>query len=116
MQVLDHGIEIEALEFLGVVERFAHRIGQGRVPVENLKVQLVRPPVSVVHDRALAGALVGLCVHVFSPSCSVISSSCGGRMGILRGSNLKTTDPEQGRQPDRGASGQIRSTGTLEEN
>jgi hypothetical protein len=37
-------------------------------------------------------------------------------MGILRGSNLKTTDPEQGRQPDRGASGQIRSIRTLEEN
>ena len=47
MEVLDHGIQVEALEFLGVVERLAHRIGQGGVLVENLKVQLVRPPVAV---------------------------------------------------------------------
>ena len=42
---------------------------QGGVLVENLKAQLVRPPVAVgpggsrVRDRALAGAGVGLCVH-----------------------------------------------------
>jgi hypothetical protein len=47
MKVLDHGIQVEALEFLGIVERLAHRIGQGGVLVENLKVQLVRPPVLV---------------------------------------------------------------------
>ena len=46
MQVLDHGIEVEAFEFLGVVERLAHRIGQGGVLVET-EVQLVRPPVAV---------------------------------------------------------------------
>src|SRR5271169_1976452 len=74
MQVLDHGIQIEALEFLGVVERLAHRIGLGRVLVENLQIQLVRPPVTVrVHDRALACALViSLCVHFSLRSCSVI--------------------------------------------
>src|SRR5882672_20486 len=60
IEVLDHGIEVEALEFLGVVERLAHRIGQRGVLVENLKVQLVRPPVTVrvcagsARDRALA--------------------------------------------------------------
>ena len=60
MEVLDHGVEVEALEFLGVVERLAHRIGQGGVLVENLKVQLVRPPVTIrvcaapARDRALA--------------------------------------------------------------
>ena len=60
MKVLDHGIQVEALEFLGVVERLAHRIGQGGVLVENLKVQLVRPPVTVrvcvgpARERALA--------------------------------------------------------------
>ncbi len=47
MKVLDHGIQVETLEFLGVVELLAHRIGQGGVLVENLKVQLVRPPVTV---------------------------------------------------------------------
>ena len=35
MQVLDHGIQVEAFEFLSVVERLAHRIGQGGVLVEN---------------------------------------------------------------------------------
>ena len=76
MQVLDHGIQVEALEFLGVVERLAHRIGQGGVLVENLKVQLVRPPVAVrvsagaARERALARALVSLCVHVSLRSCS----------------------------------------------
>jgi hypothetical protein len=70
VQVLDHGVEVEALEFLGVVEGRAHRIGQGGVLVENVKVQLVRPPVAVrpagrVHDRALARAfVVRLGVHV----------------------------------------------------
>jgi hypothetical protein len=38
MQILDHCVEIEALEFLGVVELLAHRIGQGRVLVKNTQV------------------------------------------------------------------------------
>src|SRR5271165_2337128 len=29
-EVFDYGIQVEALEFLGVIERLAHRIGQGR--------------------------------------------------------------------------------------
>src|SRR5262249_28080978 len=37
MQVLDHGIEIKGLEFLGVIERRTHRIRQRGVPMENLK-------------------------------------------------------------------------------
>ena len=47
MEVLDHGIQVETLEFLGVVECLAHRIGQRRVLVEDLQVQLIRPPVSI---------------------------------------------------------------------
>ena len=78
MQVLDHGIEVEGLEFLGVVERLAHRIGQGGVLVENLNVQLVRPPVTVrpgrMHDRALARALVGLRVHGSLRACPPLFS------------------------------------------
>jgi hypothetical protein len=38
MQILDHGVQVEALEFLGVVERLAHRIGKRRVPMETLEV------------------------------------------------------------------------------
>src|ERR1700745_3601192 len=36
VQILDHGIQIEALEFLGVVELLTHRIGQSGVLMENL--------------------------------------------------------------------------------
>src|SRR5262245_6328033 len=80
MQVLDHGFEVEALEFLGVVERLAHWIGQSGVPMETLEVQLVRPPVSVrprygVSHRALARALVGLCVHVSLQAFAAFSRS-----------------------------------------
>src|ERR1700694_3391813 len=49
MKVLDHGIQVEALELLGVVERLAHGIGQGRVLVENPQVQLIGPPVLIRH-------------------------------------------------------------------
>ena len=35
VQVLDHGVEVEGLELLGVVERRAHRIGRGRVLVQD---------------------------------------------------------------------------------
>ena len=47
MQVLDHGVQIEALELLSVVERLSHRIGEGRVLVQNLQVELVRPPARI---------------------------------------------------------------------
>src|SRR6266436_10321095 len=47
MQVLNHGVYIEALELLSVVERLSHRIGQGRIPVQNPQVELVRPPARV---------------------------------------------------------------------
>ena len=63
--VLLQGIQVEFLELLGVVELLAHGVGQGRVLVEDLQVQLIRPPVSIrpgpsrrvslspVHHRAL---------------------------------------------------------------
>ena len=66
MQVLDHRIQVEALEILGVVERLAHRIRQGGMLVQNLNVQLVRPPVTVrvcagsTREWALAFACHGL--------------------------------------------------------
>src|SRR5437879_5190996 len=47
MQVLDHGVQIEALELLSVVERLSHRIGQGRVLMQNPQVELVRPPARI---------------------------------------------------------------------
>ena len=47
VEILDHGVEIEAVEFLGVVEGRAHRVGQRGVLVKDLKVELVRPPVTI---------------------------------------------------------------------
>ncbi len=70
MQVLDHGIQVEALEFPGVVERLAHRIGQAGVLVENLKVQLARPPVTVRRSAGPARerALGFICQFRVSPT------------------------------------------------
>jgi hypothetical protein len=50
MKVLDHGFQVETFEFLGVVELLAHRIGKVGVLAKHLKVQLVRPPVTVRVD------------------------------------------------------------------
>src|SRR5690242_9544869 len=47
MQVLDHGVQIEALELLSVVERLPHRIGQWRVLVQNFQVELIWPPTRI---------------------------------------------------------------------
>jgi hypothetical protein len=41
------GIQIERLEFLGVIELLAHRIRLRRLLVESLQVQLIRPPMLV---------------------------------------------------------------------
>ncbi len=41
------GVDVEVRELRGVVEVVVHRIGPGRVLVENLQVELVRPPVLV---------------------------------------------------------------------
>lgn len=56
MQVLFQGLEIQAFEGFGIVEVLAHGVGQGRVLVQDLQVQLVRPPVAV--GRATAGGMV----------------------------------------------------------
>jgi len=72
-EVFLQSLEVELLEFFRIVERFAHRIGQGRVLPENCEIQPVRPPVAArshsevrrpVHDRALARLFVSPCVHV----------------------------------------------------
>ena len=54
MQVPDDGVQVEGLELLGVVEVPAHRIGFRGVPVENLDVQLLRPPLAVPAPAAAA--------------------------------------------------------------
>src|SRR5205814_560492 len=47
LDVLLQGVQVKRLEFLRIVEILAHRIGQGRVWVENREVELIRPPVLV---------------------------------------------------------------------
>ena len=59
--VLLDRIEVEALERLGVVERLAQRIGQGGVLVQDVELQLARPPVPV--RRAAAGGVSARPVH-----------------------------------------------------
>jgi len=56
LQVGDHGVEVQALEGLGVVEVGAHRVGQRRVLVQRPQVQLLGPPVAVAAGRFGAGA------------------------------------------------------------
>ena len=46
-EIFDHGIQIEALEFLRVIELLAHGIGLGRVLVQNVYVEMIRPPVGI---------------------------------------------------------------------
>ena len=48
VQILDHCIEIEALEFLGVVEALAHRVRGGCMLLQDLEIQPIRPPFLVI--------------------------------------------------------------------
>src|SRR5579885_275459 len=47
MQIPDDRIEVEALEFLTVIESLLHRTAPGRVLVQDLQIQLIRPPVRI---------------------------------------------------------------------
>ena len=62
-EVLLERLVVELLELLGVVEVLAHRIGQGRVLMENRQVQLVRPPVSIGHALLPRERAFGHVIH-----------------------------------------------------
>ena len=47
IEILFQGLIVELFEFLGIVEFLAHGIALAGMLVENLQVQLVRPPVPV---------------------------------------------------------------------
>ena len=47
MEVFDNGIQVEPLEFLGVVEPRAHGVGLRRVLVQDVQLQLIGPPVCI---------------------------------------------------------------------
>ena len=77
MQVLDHGIEVEALEFLGVVEPLPIGSAEGWLRMQHADIEVLRPPVAVpvsaaaVVDRAFARCRQFLCPCFSLPlSCS----------------------------------------------
>ena len=73
MQVLDHGVEVEALEFLGIVERLAHRIGGGRLRMEHADIEVLWPPVAVpVSVGAVERAFARACRQSLRPWFSPI--------------------------------------------
>ncbi len=91
-QVRLHTSEVEARELRRVVERFAHRIDQGRVLVQHPEVQLIRPPVLVrqrTRPRCANDSTPGISLPALAPHrwwqpgrclrCSwwLLSSSCG---------------------------------------
>ena len=47
MKVLDHGLQVELLEFFGIVELLAHGIGQRRVLVQDTYINLIGPPLRI---------------------------------------------------------------------
>ena len=91
LQVLDHRVQVEGLEFLGVVERLAHRIGPGGALVENLNVQLVRPPVAVRVGAGPAGERALAIVHIVSSSGMQVSRRFCAR--ISRPAHLNSLKP-----------------------
>ena len=77
-QVGDHRVEVEALEFLCVIECLAHGIGARRMLMQDLHVQMIRPPVAIcmtalaAAERAFARAFMNLVVHLSLRLCSVM--------------------------------------------
>ena len=53
--VLDHCVEVQLLELLGVVVVLVHRVADGGVVVQHLEVELVRPPVDVPRADSRCG-------------------------------------------------------------
>ncbi|RMQ32055.1 Type II secretion system protein C [Pseudomonas syringae pv. actinidiae] len=55
-QVLLDRFEVQTLELFGIVKALAHRVGERRMLVQNLQIQLLGPPVTV--GGAAAGSVV----------------------------------------------------------
>ena len=86
LEVRHDGIEVERLEFFGVVEIGTHRVGQVRVAVKHFDVERIRPPAAIVRPLLVArgtvlvttatamgygalalGLIVGHCIHDHTP-------------------------------------------------
>lgn len=55
-QVLFDRFDVKALEFLGIVETLAHRVGERGMLMQDLQIKLLGPPVTV--GGAAAGSVV----------------------------------------------------------
>ena len=70
-EVILHGCQVEALELFSIVKTLTHRIGFGRMLMQDINVQLVWPPVLVRVATALfmSLSLHGVCIiyHNFPP-------------------------------------------------
>lgn len=60
MQVLDHRIQVQRLEFCGVVKIFPHGVGLRRVLVQDTQLELVGPPIGV--GRGGSGGVFARCM------------------------------------------------------
>ena len=54
MQVFHHRVQVETLELFRVIELLAHGIGERGVLVQNLQIQLIRPPLCIRLEFASA--------------------------------------------------------------
>ncbi len=59
VQVLDHGVQVQGLELLRVIERRPQRVGRWGVLVQHLQAELVGPPIGVAL-RSGRGLLAGI--------------------------------------------------------
>ena len=91
VQVLDHGVQVEALELLGVIEVLAHRIGQGGVLVKNLNVRAGSATILCSSVRG-SRPLPGIC---FRLPCSLLL--CGIFIYINRSAILDVVRSERAR-------------------
>jgi hypothetical protein len=65
MQVPDHSIQIKALEFLGIVKLFTHRVGNAGLFMKHVNVQPVRPPFAVYTPTLATGKRAFACAVTF---------------------------------------------------
>ena len=84
VEVLLQRGEVELLEFLGVVELLAHRVGLRRVLVQDLEVQPVGPPVAV---RLGAGMVRAPCIAANGHFAS-LDMACSFRVRLSCRSNV----------------------------
>src|ERR1019366_2669119 len=88
MEVLDHGIQVEALEFLGIIERLVHRIGQRGVLVQDVEAQLIGPPFRIVRGPSRRVSASAARYRALGFACNLLFLFSGNRRRSYRGGCL----------------------------